>query len=391
MSLISTAITQLMEQGVPDMVARNPLAQFGDPQRAYLGAEIMPERTVDRNAFREEQIRWRTVIAADGTRYSPAQKRGSDLYSTFMVELGDSDIMAEMNAQDYELLLRMLQHSGESIGNLSMAAVTQVTNWLDLRVNRALIESCERQRWECLVDAQVTRVGDNGNSEIVRYASPPGHRLTPAKLWTAADSDPYDDIQAACQVLINKGYQPGRMITSTRVIGVMSRNPSVKQRGGTAVIVNNMTATGPNGGIQMRRNNANAASINQMLRDDGLPPLETYDLQFRTQFGTKRFLPDDCIVIVAGTERNQDSTWLSSGGYGPDMWNLFLRDQQNRFSSIIGYHAVGLPTGHQTPGRIMRMEARDNKPPTVTAQGWQTHLPVPLDVEGVVVLRKLFG
>ncbi|MCB0189537.1 MAG: hypothetical protein KDE31_34935, partial [Caldilineaceae bacterium] len=125
MSLISTAITQLMEQGVPDMVARNPLAQFGDPQRAYLGAEIMPERTVDRNAFREEQIRWRTVIAADCTRYSPAQKRGSDLYSTFMVELGDSDIMAEMNAQDYELLLRMLQHSGESIGNLSMAAVTQ--------------------------------------------------------------------------------------------------------------------------------------------------------------------------------------------------------------------------------------------------------------------------
>lgn len=394
MSLIATAITQMMEQGLPDLVARNQLAQFGDPQRRYIGAELLPERNVDRNAFREEQIRWRTVIAADSTRYSPAQKRGSDLYSTFLVELGDSDIMAEMTAQDYELLLRMLQHTGQPINGLSMQAITQVTNWLDIRVNRALIESCEKQRWEYLVDGMVVRVGDNGYSEVVKYANPPGHRLTPAKQWTDPTSDPYDDIQAACQVLINKGYTPGRIFTSSRVVGIMSRNPAVKQRGGTAVVVNNTTAATagnpPSGTVRLSRNNATASSINQMLRDDGLPVLETYDLQYRTQFGTKRFMPDNCVVIVAGTERNQDASWLSSGGYGPDMWNLFLKDQQQRFGSIIGYHAIGLPTGHQTPGRVMLMKSRDEKPPSVTAQGWQSHLPVPLDVEGVVVIKNLF-
>lgn len=385
MSLIATAIQQLTEQGVPDLVARNPLSQFGDRQRRYLGAEIMPERNVERNAYREEQIRWRTVIAADGTRYSPAQKRGADLFSTFLVELGESDILAEMTAQDYEALLRLLQNAGERISGLSMDAVIQLTNWLDLRVNRALIESCEKQRWECLVDGRVTRVGDNNYSEVIQYANVPGHRISLTTKWTDPNADPFDDIQATAQVLISKGYTPGRIFTSSRTVGVMSRNPQVKARGGTAVVASGGSTTG----LKMVRSNVTKTTIDAMLQDDGLPVIETYDLQYRTQFGTKRFLPENCMVMVAGTERNIDASWFTTGGYSPDQANLFLEDQR-RFGSIIGYHAIGLPAGHQTPGRYMLMKSRDEKPPSVMAQGWQSHLPVPLDVEAVIILRDLY-
>lgn len=101
MPTIIEVVEDMMQQGVPEEVARNSAAQFGTPARQYKGAELLPERPVMENMYREEAIRFRTVVAADGPRYGAVQRRGADLYATFQVELGNSNIGADMSAQQY--------------------------------------------------------------------------------------------------------------------------------------------------------------------------------------------------------------------------------------------------------------------------------------------------
>ncbi len=93
---IYTLVQQMMADGTFARIAGNPAAQFGTPKRSYLGAEILPEKTVEENAYREDGIRYRTVIANSGSRYSPSQKEdGGALVGTFLVELGNQDIARE--------------------------------------------------------------------------------------------------------------------------------------------------------------------------------------------------------------------------------------------------------------------------------------------------------
>ena len=108
MADIAGLVNQLMTDGTVPTLALNPQAQFGIAPRRYLGAELLPERAVDENAYREESIIYRTVIANDGTRYSPTQKKGAALIGSFLVELGNSDIATEFTSRDYDALLRML-------------------------------------------------------------------------------------------------------------------------------------------------------------------------------------------------------------------------------------------------------------------------------------------
>lgn len=353
MTTIVEVVEAMQQQGVPEEVARNPAAQFGTPMRQYLGATLMPERTVMNNMYREEAIRFRTVIAPDSTRYSAVQRRGADLYATFRVELGNSDIGADMNAQQYESLMRYLD------SNQTMQAVTAATRWLDIRINRALLENAERQRWECMVNAQVLRIGD-GVNDLIQYADPDGHRAAPANAWSDPTTEIFEDIHTMSQVLIDKGYRPGRIVTSRTVVNMMARNNTVKARGGITVVDGNSIATAPG--------RATLGTINALLSDDGLPPIETYDLQYRTTDGTRRFLPEDCMVIVATTEREDD---LDLGD--ANIEDLIPMEQRG---TIIGYHAVGKAAGQNTPGRVINMFAYSNKPPRVEAEGYSTHLPV---------------
>lgn len=363
MPSLVTIVDDMARTGVPDLVSKNNAAQFGRASRRYLGASILPERNVDKNAYREEAIRFRTVIAPDGTRYSAVQKRGGDLFASFLVELGHSDIGAEINGQEYDALVAYLNN------NMSMEAAASMTRWLDTRVNMALIENCERQRWEALVDASVVRVGDNNYQETVTYANPAGHRAAQSAAWSTDSTDIFDNIQTMAQVLTDKGYTVGRMITSRRVVSIMAQNNTIKTRGGVAVVNSSGQITSASGRVTLE-------TINQMMASDGLPPIETYDLQFRTQTGTKRFLKNDVFVMLATTPQSQD---LDLG----DAESLF------NFGSVLGYHAIGTPVGQATPGRVIRMEAFSNKPPRIEAEGWMAHLPVIQEPEGIAVITGI--
>lgn len=390
---IAAIIQQMRENGIPEAITRLPLSQFGEPGRRYLGAEFLPERLVMDHAWREEGIRFRTIIAPDGTRYSSVQRRGNDLYASFLVELGNSDIGADMTTQQYETLMRYANNN-----SMSRQAIMQVTNWSNVRIVNALIENAEYQRWQAIVNNRVVRVGDNGYREVVQYSRPATHNIYAAQSWTDVSPGPstdiFDQIAQAAQVMIDKGYTPGRIVTSTRVTNIMARNATVKQRGGVAVVSGAGT-------IQMSRPRVTFDLMNQMLSDDGLPPMERYDLQFRTQTGTRRFLPNDCMVIFASTERSQEwpmfsgsvpagsNTAVSNMGGGElsvDYRDIF---PEGNFGSVLGYHAIGRAAGQTTPGRHMIVQSFENKPPRVEAEGWMTHLPVIQEPEAVVVITGI--
>ncbi len=358
---IAALVASLIADGSVRTLALNTGAQFGIAPRAYLGASLLPERTVNDNAFREEGIRYRTVIANSGTRYSPTQKKGAELIGSFLVELGESDIAREFTSRDYDALIRLLQN------NPTMEAAATLTRWLDT-VNLGLIELNEKQRWDAIVAASVVRTGDNAYTETVTYSNPANHRAAAGGTWSSDAYDPFGDILAMADLLASKGYTVNRIITSRAIVSILAGNDKVKTRTGVATI-------NTSGQIIATPGRATFSAIDGALQRDGLPAIETYDLQYRTQTGTGYFLPRGVFVMVATTGRDET---LDFGDTGPIVIN-----------DTLGYMAVGRPAGQSVPGRVIRMEAKQDKPPRIEAEGWQTALPVITEPEAIAVINTI--
>jgi hypothetical protein len=360
MADLSTLVRNASEDGTFQTIARNSAAQFGIPSRQYLGATLLPERTVAKNMYREDAIKYRTIIANDGTRYSPVQKKKGELYGSMLVELGNSDIGREITGEEYDVLVNYLETNAE------MAAVAQMIDWVDVVLNRALLEKNEKQRWEAIVSASVAREGDNGFSETVAYPNPAGHRFNAAGTWSTDSVDPFVDILAGADLLESKGFSVNRIITSRTVMSILAGNDKVKARTGL------LTASG--GTLAATAGRASLEGINGALERDGLPPIERYDLQYRTQTGTARFLASNVMVMIATTGRDE---------------SLDLGDTQQLLTDTLGYTAVGRATGQGSPGRVVRMEAFENKPPRIEGEAWQTSLPVVTEPEAIVVIGSI--
>ena len=361
MATLASLLDTLRADGTLETIARNRRAQFGRTGRNYLGVSLLPERLVPQNAYREEAVRYRTVIANDGTRYSPTQLKGGDLVGSFLVELGEADIARQFDSQMYDALLGYLQ------ANQTLEAVASLTNWLDTAVNLALVEHDEMQRWQAIVDAAVVRVGDNAYTETVVYSDPAGHRAAQSAPWSTDTTDIFGDITTMADLLASKGFTVSRMITSTSVLAIMAANATVKTRVGIATIT-------PTGQITSSFGRATRDAINGALQADGLPPIETYDLQYRTQTGTRYFLPRDVFVLVGTT--GQDQT-------------LDFGDNEELFPDTLGYLAIGRAAGQSAPGRVIRAAAKEDKPPRIEAEGWQTSLPVILEPEAIAVITDI--
>ena len=262
------------------------------------------------------------MVANDGTRYSPTQKKAGDLIGSFLVELGNSDIAREFDSSMYDALLSYL------MSNQTMEAVASITNWLDTTVNLALIEHDEKQRWQAIVDASVVRLGDNAYSETVTYSNPSGHRAAESAPWTTDTTDIFGDITTMADLLASKGYTVNRIYTSTAVLAKMAGNNTVKTR-------TNRVVVNTSGQIQSVSGRATHDDINGALQADGLPPITTYDLQYRTQTGTEYFLKRDVMVLVGTT--GQDQT-------------LDFGDNEELFPDTLGYLAIGRAAGQSTAG-----------------------------------------
>lgn len=354
-----TLVTRLVTDGTLAALGNNPAAQFGLANRRYLGAELLPERQVETNDYRETDIKYRTVIANDGTRYSPPQKKQSGILTgDFLVSLGHQDVAAEMNARDYEALLRMLGNRA------SMEAEAQIINWVDAVVVRALVELMEKQRWDAIINAQVVRLGDNAYREVVNYSNPSGHRVAAGGVWSNDAYDPYADIMAMVDMLAGKGYAVTRIVTSRKVVSILARNDKIAGRAGTVRVVGTANYVG----------RVSQDQINAALAADGIPPIELYDLRYNTQTGNARFMPDTVMTFFCTTGRDLRYDLGDSIQFVPD---------------TLGYLAVGVGVGQLTPGRVTRLKAFDDKPPRLEASGWQASLPVITEPEAMGVITGI--
>jgi hypothetical protein len=366
---IKTLVQRMIDEGKFRQITNNPLAQFGTPQKTYHFARLLPDRQVKENTFREDRIRYRTVVANDSTRYSPVQIKGNIITGSFLVELGNSDIGSEMTARDYDAFLDLVRAaSGDASEALTMEAVARLTAWADATLNLPLVEKRELQRAQALCDAVVTRKGDNGYEEEVQLSNPSGHRVeTGAGDWDDPDYPIYDDVLAGIELLASKGYTANGIMTTTPIRAKMSKNNDIKERAGKIVV-------DADGSLKAARGRASLEQINEALRADGLPAMTINDTQFATQTESGFFMPRTDFLITASTGREET---IDLGG---DEEPLILTD-------TLGYTAQGKAAGQPAPGVKTLVTPFENKPPRIEGEAWQTSFPVPTEPEAVYRIR----
>lgn len=377
-------IRGLVERMIQDAafatIINNPLAQFGVPSRQYLGATILPEKPVPENDFVEEAIQYRTIIANHGTRYSPVQIKQGAISGQMRVSLSHSDIGSQITGADYDALIRLIERTsgtqgvpGGNIDRPTMMAMQEMGQWSDLTLTRPLLETNEKMRWDAVVDASVTLTGNNGYTEVVAYPNPTGTRVAAGGTWSSNSYDPYADIMAGAEFLAGKGYTVNKMFTSTSVRSKLSLNTKITGRMGRINVQSNTLTNQPVGRAQL-------ADLNNIFGSDGLPPLNLYDLQYRTSTGSGYFLKRDVFVMIATTGRDRS---IDLGDLQPMPEPMIMND-------TIGYLAVGRPAGQSGPGRVAAVRAIDNsKPPRIEGEGWQSSLPVVTDPEAIFVITGI--
>lgn len=365
---LATFIADMVTRGYLAGLAGNPMSQFGPlpTQQPYLGAQLLPEQIVPDNYVTETGMRTLTLIANSGSRYSPAQlKDTGDMVGQFSAILADSDIARQFTGRDYDGFLEMLRNTNG--GRPSMDASARILGWLDDTIVRGLADLNELQRWQAIVDASVIRRGDNDYIETVAYPNPAGHRVAAGGAWTLDTYDPYVDILAMADLLRSKGFPVARIVTSTKVTNFLLGNDMLVKRFGDIQLIG-----APINQSFYRR--MSLAQLNGGLALDGLPAIETYEAQYRDTSGRKRFMPDNVMCFFGATGAGVTVDVVNGQTYLPD---------------TVGYFAIGRAVGQNTPGRVIKLFAHENKPPGMMAEGWQTALPIITNGEAFGVITGI--
>jgi hypothetical protein len=363
---IAALVEQMNRDGAFKKIINNPLAQLGRKPKRYLGAELLPEKDVPANKYTEQGIKYRSIIANSGTRYGPSQLKGGVITGSFDVSLGESDIASQFTGPEYDTLLDLLSRAGQ--GPAPQEAVRNLLQWVDVTVNVPLVELLEKQRWDAIVSAQVVRVGDNKYTETVNYSNPTGHRVAAGGVWSNNAYDPYTDIMNQMDFMVGKGYEVNRIFASRTVISKLAMNTLIRTRVGRISI-----ASGTVLGLAGR---ASIDEINALFSQDGLPPIEEYNLTYNTDTSFGRFLPTTVFVMVGTTGRD---VAIDLGTAEP----IPLRD-------TLGYTAIGRAQGQTVPGRhLVDPRYYDTKPVRVECEGWQTAAPVITEPEAISVITGI--
>lgn len=352
---IMTLVSQLTENGEFGRIANNPLAQFGTPARRRKGPEILPVQNREENQYSEDGFKARTIVANSGDRYSPAQLKHGDKIGSTDVKFGNYDIARELTGRDFDAVIKLLSR------NMDQNSALRLMKWVNIAIDEALLDLEEAQRWQALVNGQCALMGDNGYLETVQYFSPPGHRVTPLEAWSDDTVDPLATaIHPLVQLAENEGFMISRIVARGSVVAKLTNNAIMRNRSAT----NDYNAPG----------RASLSRINAIIAEDGLPPIEKYDLRYRTQAGSIPFMPDDSMLLIAETERDE---------------TLALEDREEIIPNTLGYFGRGRPVGESTPGLVVRSWFMDDKPPRVKAEGWGTGLPVITEPEAVFAITGI--
>lgn len=375
---MASEISELLEAGDYSSqlhrLINDPLTTFGPPQYPFLGATLMPERVVLENKYKEEGIKYRTVAANHGTRYSPAQIKGGMMTGEFDVELAYSDIASQMTAKDYDVFVKLLRGiygrpgiPGGGVSIPTMDAMTSMLNWADLALVRPLATRNEIDRWQAIVNGQVPLTGNNGYNDLVKYPNISGHRVTAGGQYSDDTYDPLPDITARVNFLAAKGYYVTSIIFGTPVKTILVNNLKMRQRAGILSITSGSITGLPTYLTPLQLENVFAAN--------SLPPITIYDAIYTKQVGFDWFLPRDAMVFICATGRDET---IARGDLEPVVLH-----------NTFGYVGVGTVAGQPDPGKHIYIEERQIKPVSIYAEAYQASLPVITDPEAMAVITGI--
>lgn len=364
---INTLLLQLQDKGAFDELANNPSLQFSADDQEFLFSQLLPERLVSQNEFKESGIRFKTYMANDSTRYSPPVKRGNAFLSSTVVSLADSDIAAELTMQAYESFIRTLQAS-------PMQAIANLLRFFETGVAMPLSILREKYRADIFDKGYIERKGANQFYELVKVPEIPGHRITVLD-WADPTTSILTELKSIKRMLANKGYRVNQMITTSEILeDYLVPNEEIKQYG--LMVINSAPGAGLQQAISLPTMSEQQIVLSA-LAANSLPAPTIYDHGYDTlgqdndDIGYKKFL-NNKIILVASTGREQD---------------VALGDNQNLvLPNTLGYTAIGLATGQLQPGVRTKVENFDGKDARIEAYGWQTSFPVLQDPEAFVVI-----
>lgn len=373
---IGRLIRELEASGQIAGIMTNNRAQFGPSNQQLIGADLLPERNVDRNSYREEGIKFRTFAANPSTRYSPVLFVDGALASSFLVELGESDFGQTLDSNVYDSLRREM-----AAGTIEQASERLLK--FTATANDALIQRNHIWRMQALVDAKIK--AKHGNVQFqVDFANPLGHRVTvPSGTkaaptgWHDPDYDIIADIIAMIEMLARKGLTVSRMMTSSKLMRVMLTNKKSREYMNSIVAVPTADGTGIRATSTARQ--LNRTAFEDILRENTntlFSSFEINDQVYHTRNGTKRYFPADALMFVCSTGRTEE--------YAPEGED----DEVLIVPDTLGYFGVGTAAGQDSPGRVITLEAiTKKKPPRVENEAWQTSGPVVTEPEAIAVIR----
>ncbi|MDX2215512.1 MAG: hypothetical protein SFY66_19770 [Oculatellaceae cyanobacterium bins.114] len=362
-------INEFTKYGYPRQVANDPRIQFGTQDRAYLGAQIMPMQTSDTNMIIEDLGRFEVVVAGDGDSLSPPQIKQSAGGAELMVRLGHIDIASQMTARDMKRLGNLLDQGDRA------AAEEFLTRWLTRAIRLGIEEKAEVQRWQMLCNAQVTVQYLDQPSRTLNFPDlqPSGHRVTvPSGTtgsptgWYSDTFDPMKETIIPLKIMLEeKGYMVSRIVTSTTIRdGVLASNAKMMQRSGGTMVINT--------GGQLETIDRNLSDVNSRFIANELPRPEVYNLRYKTQSNTARFLGEDKFVMLCTTGRSLE---IDLGDEGIQV-----------IEDVFGYYGVGVSDGQTEPGAVITTRYSDLKPVGIYAEGYEEGFPVLLEPEALVVI-----
>lgn len=368
---LKSLLDWLLQDRSLDTILANPLSQWGPASRPMKGANFLPPKLVEKNQDTIEDVRFRTVAAQDGTRYSPAQLvGGGEMFGKIHYRLGHSDLMREISGPDYDGIVRYLN------ANMGMQAAAKVVGLFDTFINQAMVEHDELAIWEAIVSNSITRRGANAYFEYDEGIDLSSQRVTAQCDWTDADTTPWTtDILPSIRRLVASGYQRSgiRIMTTDQVLMTLAEHPQTAR-----YLVQTPLATGQS--VQEATGVFSNADVTRVfLAKMGIMSVDTHDIRIQTETGELRAYPESNMTFIASTGRSEEV-----------LYNVADPSQVKIVPDVIGFNAIGVANGVTTPGRQGNMNVfTGTKAARIEFEGWQASGPVILNPQAIANISAI--
>lgn len=188
---------------------------------------------------------------------------------------------------------------------------------------RSVAARVELARGEALYTGKLS-ISENGVIANVDFGRKAGHTVTAATLWTNPASTPLADLMSWRDTYVaSTGSEPGRILTSRRVLALLMRNAEMRN------------LVYPGGSQQP--DIVTQSSVSQVLQAYGLPPIQTYDVQVSVGGSATRPIPDDRVLLLP------DPNGVDGDQLGKTLWGTTAESLEPDFG--LGGSEPGIVAG----------------------------------------------